>query len=117
VLKELEATRERFSKAEQDYAKKHEDMKLSNMKRKKAMQSSDTEKQNYERLLKIPEENQVKQKQKYNIEIFGSLNLGKQKKLGRAMACFVLDAAVFFYIWHVCILLGMVYYGNAIVPA
>jgi hypothetical protein len=95
VLKELEATRERFSKAEQDYAKKHEDMKLSNMKRKKAMQSSDTEKQNYERLLKIPEENQVKQKRKDNIEIFGSLNSGKQKKkLGRAMACFVLDAAV-----------------------
>ncbi len=37
-------------------------MKMANAKRKKAMQMSDVEKQNYERLKKIPEDNQVIQR-------------------------------------------------------
>ena len=37
-----------------------EDMKLANVKRKRAMQMLETEKQNYERLLNVPEENKVR---------------------------------------------------------
>jgi len=59
VSKDREATQERFSKAEQDYAKMLEEMKLANVKRKKTMQLLETEKQNYERLQKLPEENKV----------------------------------------------------------
>ena len=59
-MKDLEATQERFRKAEQDYAKKLEDMKLANAKRKRTMQMSEAEKQNNEKLSKVPEENKVK---------------------------------------------------------
>ena len=49
-MKDLEATQERFRKAEQDYAKKLEDMKLANAKRKRTMQMSEAEKQNNEKV-------------------------------------------------------------------
>jgi hypothetical protein len=34
-------------------------MRMANVKRKKTMQMSDMEKKNYEKLLKVPEENKV----------------------------------------------------------
>jgi hypothetical protein len=60
VNKDLEATQERFRKAEQDYAKKLEDMKLANAKRKKTMQAKEAEKANCERLSNVPEGNRVR---------------------------------------------------------
>ncbi len=59
VGKAHEATEERFKKAELEYSKKLEDMRMANVKRKKTMQMSDMEKKNYEKLLKVPEENKV----------------------------------------------------------
>ncbi len=62
AAKEFESTQERFKKQELEYAKKLEDMKMANAKRKKTMAMSDLEKKNYERLQKVPEENKVNNK-------------------------------------------------------
>ena len=59
AAKEFESTQERFKKQELEYSKKLEEMKMCNAKRKKTIQMSKVEKENYERLQKIPEDNKV----------------------------------------------------------
>ena len=59
VSKEREAAQQLFSKADQDSAKLTEDFKLARVKLKKLKQLSADEKQNYNSLLQVPEDNKV----------------------------------------------------------
>ena len=58
--KKLEVARESFKKHEMSDEKLREDMKSTNTKRKKTMKLSQIEKENYEKILKVPETNKGK---------------------------------------------------------
>lgn len=58
--KELETAKEKFKKHEMTDAKLCEEMKSLNTKRKKTMQLAKLEKENYEKIMKVPETNKEK---------------------------------------------------------